>query len=53
VAREEFRAVIALHRKVDRLQGIVKRLARWLKDAGHPQKATLVLKELGRSYEEE
>ena len=45
--------MIALHRKVYRLQGIVKRLAKRLKDAGHPQEAALVLKELGRSYEEE
>jgi hypothetical protein len=29
---------------VDRLQGVVEDLARWLKDAGHPLKATLLLK---------
>ena len=45
--------MIALRREVDRLQDIVKNLAKWLKDAGHPQKAALVLKELGRSYDEE
>ena len=50
-ATEEFREVIALRQEVDRLQGVVKDLARWLKNAGHPQKAALVLKELGRTDE--
>ena len=45
--------MIALRRKLDRLQAIVKKLAKRLKDAGHPQEAALVLKELGRSYKEE
>jgi hypothetical protein len=48
-ATEEFREVIALRQEVDRLQGIVKDLARWLRNSGHPQKAALVLKELGRT----
>jgi hypothetical protein len=33
------------------LQGVVRDLARWLKDAGHPLRAAL-LKELGRSDED-
>ncbi len=52
-ATEEFREVVALRQMVDRLQGIVKDLARWLKDAGHPQKAALVLRQPGRTDEKE
>ncbi len=33
----EYREVIALHQEVDRLQDILKDLARWLRSAGHPQ----------------
>jgi hypothetical protein len=51
-AVEEFLEVIALRQEVDRLQGIIKDLARWLKDSGHPLKAALLLKELGRSDED-
>ena len=51
-AVDEFREVIALRQEVDRLQGIVKDLARWLKESGHPLKAALLLKELGRSDED-
>jgi hypothetical protein len=47
-AAEKFREVMALRREVDRLQGMLKDLARWLRDSGHPQKAALVLKELRR-----
>lgn len=43
--------MIALCQEVDRLQGVDKDLARWLKDAGHPLKAALLLKELDRSDE--
>jgi hypothetical protein len=43
---------IALRQEVDRLQGIIKDLARWLKGSGHPLKAALLLKELGRSDED-
>ena len=50
-ATEEFREVIALRQEVDRLQGIVKDLASWLKNAGHPQKAAQVRKQLGRTDE--
>lgn len=45
-AGEEFREVVALREEVDRLRGIVKDTARWLRHVGHPQKAALVLKEL-------
>ena len=38
--------------EVDRLQGIIKDVARWLRNAGHPQKVALVLKELGRTNED-
>jgi hypothetical protein len=48
-AVEEFHEVIALRQEVDRLQGIVKNLAKWLKDAGHPQKAAQVRKQLGKT----
>ncbi len=34
------------------MQGVVRDLARWLKDAGHPLRAALLLKELGRSDED-
>ncbi len=41
--------MITLRGEVDRLQDVVKDLARWLKDSGHPQKAALLLKQLGRT----
>ncbi len=47
-ACEEFREVTALREDVDRLRGIVKDTAQWLKHCGHPQKAALVLQELDR-----
>jgi hypothetical protein len=50
-AAEEFHEVIALRQEVDGLQGVVKNLAKWLKDAGHPQKAALVLKDMGSTHE--
>lgn len=40
---------MARRQPVDRLQGIVKDLASWLKNAGHPQKAAQVRKQLGRT----
>ena len=43
--------MIALRQEVDRLQGIVKDLASWLKNAGHPQRAVQVGKQLGRTDE--
>ena len=51
-ACEEFREVIALREEVDRLRGIVKETARWLRHSGHPQKAAVMLKELDRRAEE-
>jgi hypothetical protein len=50
-AADEFREVLALRHEVDRLQGIVKDLARWLKDAGHLQKAAQVRKQLASTDE--
>lgn len=48
---EEFREVIALRKEVGCLQGIIKDLARWLKNAGHPQKAAQIRKQLPRTDE--
>jgi hypothetical protein len=48
---EEFREVMALRQEVDRLQGIIKDLASWPKNAGHPQKAAQVRKQPGRTDE--
>lgn len=48
-ATEELREVITLRQEVDHLQGIIKDVARWLRDSGHPQKAALVLEELERT----
>lgn len=48
-AAEEFHEVIALRQEVDRMRGIVKDLASWLKNAGHPQKVAQVRKQLGRT----
>lgn len=50
-AMEEVREMISLRREVDRLQGIVEDLASWLKNAGHPQKAAQIRKQLGRTNE--
>ena len=46
---EEFSEVLALREEVDRLQGMVKDLAAWLRDHGHPVKAALIVKELSRT----
>lgn len=51
-ACEEFREVIALREEVDRLRGIFRKTARWLRHFGYPQKAAVVLKELDRRAEE-
>jgi hypothetical protein len=50
-AADEYREVLELRQEVDRLQDIVKDLARWLKDAGHPQKAARVRKQLASTDE--
>ena len=51
-AMNEFREVTALRQEVDRSQDIIKDLARWPKDSGHPLKSALLLKELDRSDED-
>jgi hypothetical protein len=41
----------SLRQEVDRLQGIIKDLAKWLRESGHNLKAALVVKELGGTDE--
>ena len=41
----------ALREEVDRLRALVEDTARWLRDSGHPVKAALLSKELGRDNE--
>ncbi len=48
VASEEFDQVLALREEVDRLRGLVQETAWWLKNNGHPVKAGLLRRELGR-----
>ena len=45
---EEFDQVLALREEVDRLRNLVQETAWWLKHNGHPVKAGLLRKELGR-----
>jgi hypothetical protein len=47
-AVEEFDQVLALQGEVDRLRNLVQETAWWLKHNGHPVKAGLLRKELGR-----
>jgi hypothetical protein len=47
-ADEEFDQVLALQGEVDRLRNLVQETAWWLKHNGHPVKAGLLRKELGR-----
>jgi hypothetical protein len=47
-AREEYDQVLALRDEVDRLRNLVQETAWWLKHIGHPVKAGLLRKELGR-----
>lgn len=42
----EFDEIAELRKEVDRLQGLVKDTARWLRDSGHSVKAALLRKEL-------
>jgi hypothetical protein len=42
----EFDQVRDLRGEVERLRGLVKSTASWLREAGHPQKAARLLKEL-------
>jgi hypothetical protein len=48
-ATEGFDERLALRAELDRLQDLIIDTARWLKDAGHPQKAALVLRAVTRS----
>lgn len=48
-AVEEFDQVLELREEVDRLGGIVRDTARWLRFSGHPVKAALLLKDLGKA----
>ena len=50
-APEEFDEVLALRDEVDRLRKLVRETAWWLKHRGHPVKAGLLRKELGRISE--
>ena len=47
-AIEEFDEVLSLRREADRLRGLLEDTARRLRQAGHPVKAALLLKELDR-----
>jgi len=47
-AREEFDQVLALREEVDRLRDLLQHTAWWLKHNGHPVKAGLLRKDLGR-----
>jgi hypothetical protein len=47
-ASEEFDQVLALREEVDRLRNLVQETAWWLKNNGHPVKAGVLRKELGR-----
>jgi hypothetical protein len=47
-ASEKFDEVLALREEVDRLRNLVQETAWWLKNNGHPVKAGLLRKELGR-----
>jgi hypothetical protein len=47
----KFSEVLALRREVDRLQGIIKDLAKWLRESGHNLKVALVVKEPGGTDE--
>lgn len=50
-ASREFEEVLALREEVDRLRNLVQETAWWLKNHGHPVKAGLLRKELGRTPE--
>ena len=45
---EGFEETRALRQEVDRLRALVEDTTRWLRDSGHPVKAVLLSKELGR-----
>ena len=50
-ASEEFDQVLALREEVDQLRSLMQETAWWLKNNGHPVKAGLLRKELGRMPE--
>ena len=50
-ACEEFDQVLALREELDQLRTLVQQTAWWLKHNGHPVKASLLRKELGRISE--
>ena len=45
-ALEEFDQVAALREEVDRLRDLLEDAVRWLRDSGHPVKATLLSKQV-------
>ncbi len=45
---EGFDEARALREEVDRLRALAEDTVRWLRDSGHPAKAALLSKELGR-----
>lgn len=47
-ASGEFDQVLALREEVDRLRDLVQETAWWLRNHGHPVKASLLRKQLGR-----
>jgi hypothetical protein len=47
-ASDKLDQVLALREEVDRLRNLVQETAWWLKNNGHPVKAGLLRKELGR-----
>jgi hypothetical protein len=51
-ASDEFDEVLSLREEVDRLRNLVQETAWWLKHNGHPVKAGLLRKELGRITED-
>ncbi len=52
-ASEEFDEVLALREEVDRLRNLVQETAWWLRNNGHPVKASLLRRQLGRISEED
>lgn len=48
-AVDEFRQILELREEVDRLRGLMTDTVRWLRDAGHPVKAALLMKQIDRS----
>lgn len=51
-ASEEFDEILALREEVDRLRNLVQETAWWLRNNGHPVKASLLRRQLGRVFED-